>query len=97
MGLSDTVGTSVIIAVTDYRHVDFRSDNSVVSRVYSLSMLNVHPYSHAVYASHYALPHTTQNSLPVLWLAAYRVGVSNPLCIAPFQGALTGTNVVNAI
>ena len=51
-----------------------------------ISVLYSHPYSHAVYASQCALPHTTQNSLPMLRLTAYRVGVSNPLCEAPLAG-----------
>ena len=66
-------------------YIDFRSDHSVVQRDFGLSMLNSHPYSHAVYASQHTLPHTTQNSLPVPRLTACRVGVPSPLCVAPFR------------
>ena len=77
------VHTSIAFIVR--AHIDFRSGNSVVQREYGLSMLNSHPYSHAVYASQRMLPYATQNSLPVLRLTAFRVGVSNPLCEAPFR------------
>ena len=70
-------------------YVDFRSGNSVIPWHYGLSMLYSHPYSHAVYASQYTLPHTTQNSLPMPRLTAYRVGVSCPLCETPLAGRTT--------
>ena len=73
------------LANIDSHYVDFRTGNCVVLWYYWSYGAEYYPYSHAVYASQYALPHTTQNSLPVLRLTTYRVNVSCPLCEAPFR------------
>ena len=56
---------------------------------YRLSVLNHYPYNHAVYASPGTLPYLTQDSLLMLRLTAYQVGIPSPLYEAPLAGRTT--------